>query len=309
MKKFFIRLGILALIMLACDFAVGFVGTRLMENAKGGETRRRIYVAREVNADVLVFGSSRAVHHYDPDILEEELGMNVYNCGFRGNGIICAYGFYEMITQRYYPKALLYEVTSSYDMYSDDNNKYLRNLRYFYDSEGIDSIFWNVDGTERYKMISRMYRFNTELPLMVIDNLHPINVNNRGYIPLGGEIKTEPKSFETQEDRVNMRQEVRQLDSLKLYYLERLIKESKGKTTLIFIVSPSYQKTDDGELEPMKKLCSKYGIPLINHYTDTAFVYRRDFFSDGVHMNRRGATEYSKMISREIKAALAGETK
>ncbi|MCD8302722.1 MAG: hypothetical protein LUC44_06865 [Prevotellaceae bacterium] len=301
MKKLFIRLGILALIMLACDFAVGFVGARLVENAKGGDTKRKRYIACEVNADVLVFGSSRAFHHYDPGILGEELGMSVYNCGFDGNGIICAYGFYEMITWRYCPKVILYEVTSSFDTNIGDNNKYLWNLRYFYDSECIDSIFWNVEGTERYKMISRMYRFNSALPQLVMDNLHPLHDDNKGYRPMDREMKTEAKPIEIQE--------AHEFDRLKLYYLERLINDSKGKTKLIFTVSPCYKKTDDRELEPVRELCDKYGIPLLNHSTDTAFNRKRDFFYDGAHMNRRGATEYSKMISREIKAALAGETK
>ncbi len=301
MKKFFIRLGILALIMLACDFAVGFAGAKLVENAKGGDTKRKRYIAREVNADVLVFGSSRAIHHYDPDILGEELGMSVYNCGFDGNGIVCAYGFYEMITRRYCPKVILYEVTSGFDTNVGDNNKYLWNLRYFYDSKGIDSIFWNVDRAERYKMISRMYRFNSALPQLVTDNLHPLHDDNKGYRPMDREMKTEAKPIEIQE--------AHKFDSLKLFYLERLIKDSQGKMKLIFMVSPYYRKTDDGELEPVRELCDKYGIPLLNHSTDSTLNSKREFFYDSYHMNRRGATEYSKMISREIKAALADEAK
>ncbi|MCD8290157.1 MAG: hypothetical protein LUC91_01490 [Prevotella sp.] len=132
MKRFFIRLGILALLVIICDFAIGFIGGKLVENAKGGDTKRKYSIANNTNEEFLIFGSSRAIHHYDAEILEDTIGMSVHNCGFQGNGIICAYGFYKMITERYYPKVMVYEITPSFDYLVGDNHKYLGELHYFY---------------------------------------------------------------------------------------------------------------------------------------------------------------------------------
>ncbi len=137
MKRFFIRISIFILLVIVCDVAVGFVGGKLMDNAKGGDTRRKYSIANNTNEDVLIFGSSRAIYHYDSEILEDTIGMSVYNCGFQGNGIICAYGFFKMITKRYYPKCLVYEITPSFDYIVGDNHKYLGNLRYFYSKGGV----------------------------------------------------------------------------------------------------------------------------------------------------------------------------
>ncbi|MCD8305459.1 MAG: hypothetical protein LUC49_02195 [Prevotella sp.] len=302
MKKFIIRLVAFALIMLVCDLITGFVGDRLFANAKGGETKRKIYVAREVNTDVLVFGSSRALHHYDPDVLSNELGMSVYNCGMDGMGIICAYGFYKLATARYFPKVVLYDVFPASDIILSDNTKYLRDLYHFYDCEGIDSIFLSIENNERYKMVSKMYRFNSELPMLVMDNLHPVHDYNNGYSPVDREMAVASLSFSEEEG-------VKRVDSLKLYYLERLINECEGKTRLIFTVSPLYENPDDKMLEPVKTLCREYDIPLLNHYTDTAFIHYRDFFYDRVHLNTRGATAYSKTVAHEIKHILSDKAK
>ncbi|MCD8290248.1 MAG: hypothetical protein LUC91_01955 [Prevotella sp.] len=299
MKKSFILLGIFALLVIVCDFAVGAVGDKLVNNAKGGDTKRKNYIARGTNADILIFGSSRAIHHYDPDILQDTLGLTAYNCGFDGNGIICSYGFFKMITQRYYPKILIYEVTSGFDLLVGDNHKYLGNLRYFYnkrDGNSVDSIFWKVDCTERYKMFSKMYRFNSTIPQLIMDNLHPLHEDNKGYRPQDKEMTSDPKPVDVQDTYV--------YDSLKLYYLEKMINECKGKTQIIFAVSPLYENTDDRVNEPIKKLCDKYEIPLLSHYTDSTFNNRREYFYDRSHLNQTGATAYSKLISGEIKAII-----
>ncbi len=293
MKKFLLRTFIFAILMIVCDVVVGKVGDYLVAHAKGGTTSRINYMANDTNEDILFFGSSRAIHHYDPNIFEDSLGLTAYNCGFDGNGIICAYGFFRMIEERYHPKFLIYDIASGFDLKSGDNNKYLGRLKTFYDRDCVDSIFWKVDDLERYKMTSKMYRYNSIIPRLVTDNLHPLKTYNKGYLPLDKEMKQDPKPEESDEHV--------EYDSLKLYYLERLINDCRGKTQLVFAESPKYENTNDDVLRPIKSLCDKYGIPFISHFTDTAFNNHREYFSDRTHLNRLGATKYSEEVAVEVK--------
>ena len=48
---------------------------------------------------------------------------------------------------------IIYDV-SRFDMYKDDNTKYLGNLRAYFDKQGIPAIFDDVDASERWKMLS-----------------------------------------------------------------------------------------------------------------------------------------------------------
>ncbi len=294
MKKFLLRICIFALIMVLCDIMMGFVGNYFVDNAKGGDTARKNYIANDTDEDVLIFGSSRAIHHYDPNIFEDSLVLTAYNCGFDGNGIICAYGFFHMIEERYHPKILIYEVTPSFDLLVSDDHRYLGQLRFFYDRDGIDSIFWNIDKVEKYKMMSQMYRYNSMLPQLITDNLHPLHSDNKGYRPLDD-------NKEVREPKEKENNEVYEYDGLKLYYIERLIEDCKGKTQLVFAISPWYKNTKENVLKPIQTLCDKHNIPLINHYTDTTFNNNKNFFNDSAHLNHYGATKYSKVLVIEIK--------
>ncbi len=224
------------------------------------------------------------------------LGLSSYNCGFDGNGIIGAYGYFRMVMNHYFPKVVVYEVTRGFDLLEGDDHTYLGELRFYYDREGVDSIFWSVDPTERFKMLVKMYRFNSSFPQLIMDKFHPMQSDNKGFKAVDKEMSGNIKPMEEQTDI--------KYDSLKLRYIERLIEDSKGKTLLVFTVSPMYENTDDEVLAPVKALCKEYGVPLLNHYTDSAFNYTREYFSDRTHLNRTGATEYSKVVAAEIKQLL-----
>ena len=103
--------------------------------------------------------------------------MDCYNCGYDGNGIILNYGLYKMLSERYSPKVIIYEITSAFDLLKGDNKRFLKVMRPFYDRTGIDSIFFNVDETERFKNISRMYRYNSFFTQVFRDYLAPKNKN------------------------------------------------------------------------------------------------------------------------------------
>lgn len=89
-----------------------------------------------------------------------------------------------------------------------------------------------------------------------MDNIKPMREDQKGYRPLFGTMNYEIKATPETKD-VTYR-----YDSLKLHYLERLIKDCQAaKTQLVFTVSPQYGNTDDAVLAPVKDLCSRYGLP------------------------------------------------
>ena len=209
-----------------------------------------------------------------------------------------------MITSRYTPKAIIYDVLYGFDLAKGDNHKYLDWLKIYYDYNGVDSVFWNVDKTEKYKMLSYMYRYNSKILQIIGDNLTTIREENKGYRPTDiimdyePQIQNEPAKYE--------------IDSLKLYYIEKLIKECKKKhIQLIFSLSPFYggSKYIDKDYAPLFKLMEKYKISFIDHYSDPDFIHNKLYFEDSYHMNRNGATAFSKKIAHELKQIIKSNEK
>lgn len=295
MKKFIYKVVAFFLGLVILDAVIGLTARYLVAHAKGGDTGLNNYICHKMEEQCIIFGSSRGMHHYDPQIITDSLGLSCWNCSLDGNGIILMYGRYRMLSARYTPKLLIYDVHTSFDLLDGDDHKYLGELKYYYDEPGIDSIFWIVDKTERYKMLSNCYRYNSQWLQLISDNIHPLQSSNNGYKPMDKKMLYKPKKKEKKKT-------VYKYDPLKLQYLEKLVTDCKANgTKLVFAISPQYNAHDDKVYAPLKEICAKYDVPLLNHYCDDAFVNNVDYFYDSVHMNRTGASLYTKKIAEELK--------
>ena len=290
MKKYLIKIVLFFVAVAVIDVLFGFACQYMNDHSKGGGIKSRYYVCKESNQDVLVFGSSRAKHHYVPDIIEDSLKMTCYNTGEDGNGIILCYGFLKMITERYTPKLIIYDVTLL-DMYEDDNMKYLDLMKPFYYEKGIDSIFWSVNPRTRIMMLSNLYRYNTTCLRVLGDFIHPMSNFPKGYLPLQKTMDYEVEFKEIKEGPV---------DTLKMYYFENYIRLAQNKgISLICCVSPSYKASmDDSAYKPIKQLCEKYHVPFLYLGAEQNISYDKSYFQDRLHMNDKGARIYtSKLMS------------
>jgi lysophospholipase L1-like esterase len=107
-------------------------------------------------------------------------------------------------------------------------------------------------------------------------------------------MKYEPRNYNERKTYV--------VDTLKLKYFERLIQECKEKKiTLIFATSPIYNDYEASKYNIIRGLAKKYDIPYLLYFDYSPISNNKDFFYDRTHMNRSGATEYSKMIAHELK--------
>lgn len=298
MKKFLLKLLLFAVLFVTVDKTAGLVATYLFDHAKSGATEKNKYIASRTNEDLLIFGSSRGVHHYDPRILEDSLGISCYNCAYDGCGIITAYGLLVTLTEHYTPQAIIYDVMPNFDYLVDGepNAKYLGPLKLLKlggVKPEVDSIFINISPSEQWKMMSNMYKINSKLIQLITENLTERNATISGYLPMNKKMLQEPEVKEKGLPTA--------IDEMKRYYLIRFVQLCKQKNIqLVFYASPSFRKTLDYQFDYIKELSHKEGIPFINYYCDTLFVWNRDYFYDSVHMNQIGATAYSRIVASEM---------
>ena len=296
MKRFLIQIGIFFLLITVIDVIAGKTFSYFVDHAKGGDNGRNNYICNETSEDILIFGSSRAIHHYNPVMLSDSLGLSCYNCGQNGNGVILNYGRYQLICQRYIPKLLIYDVTSEFDLLAgDDNHKYLGWLRAYYDREGIPEVFESVDSREKYKMLSQMYRYNTKFIQIVSDCINPLQSEGiKGFRPISQDMDTMKISKKPQ------KKESYNFDSLKMSYLEKMIVESKD-TKVVFVVSPSWYGMDTLQFKPIKDICQRRNILLIDFSNTPKYIHNNYYFRDGSHLNARGANEFTCDLIVELK--------
>lgn len=295
MKKFVRNILVFFAVVAVIDVAFGFTCRYLNNHAKGGDTKLYYYIANECEADILIFGSSRAFHHYDPRIIEDSLGLSCYNCGIDGNGVVFLYSRLLMITERYVPKVIVYDICGDFDVYDGDNTKYLKCQKRFYNKPGISDVFELVSPNEKYKMLSQLYRYNGDFIQMLMDNIHPLReFNEGGYRPINQTMAYEPKISDNLEQAILW-------DQVKYKCMIRFISHCKEKgIKLIFSFSPAYGGNDCSCENLITELSEEYGIPVINNYKDSEFVYNKGFFYDPMHMNEKGVTMFTKKFVSEL---------
>ena len=297
MKKFIFKLILFLLFTIIIDTLFGILCENLTNSSIGGDTAKYHYISKECNDKILIMGSSRCSHHYIPSMFIDSLNSSCYNCGIDGNGIITMYGLLNVILEHNTPDIIVYDITSSFDLQKNDNLKYLGKLKRFYSNKEIKTVFEKIDKKEIYKMFSSMYQYNSTLLQLIADNISPKQKNNNGYKALQGCMDYEPKHNDN----------TIEYDSLKLDFIEQFILKCNGKTQLIFTISPYYFPSNDEIYEPVRKLCNKYNIPLLEHQNNTLFVKQKKYFKDSVHLNHEGAKLYTRIIIQQIHNLLSAK--
>ena len=294
MKKFIFKIACFFVIIIAIDLISGIVFPYLVANAKGGDNGRNNYIGLKTNEDILIFGSSRAIHHYHPSIISGSTGMTCYNCGQNGNGVILNYGRLLMIEKRYKPKMIIYDIQNTFDLTAgEDNHKYLGWLKAYYDQEGVEDVFLSVDSVERYKMMSHMYRYNSKCVQIVSDYIHPLqSLGIKGFRPLEGKMDNMKINKKANNEIVSP-----EWDKLKINYIKRFIELSKD-SKLVFVISPIWYGMDESQYAIIKTICRENKIPFYDFANSPKYVHHNEYFKDGSHMNSVGAEEFTKDLMK-----------
>lgn len=298
MKRFITYIIIFFCAVFVIDRAVGVVCDYLYSHAKGGDTKHTYDVFNKVTADIIILGSSRAVHHYVPTIIEDSIGLSCYNCAYDNQGIINMYGRYKMIAKRKKPKYVICEILPSLDIFKDvDDIKYLNSFKPFRDNPELAEIIKDYSPIEYFKTNSYIYRYNTFIFQILKDYIQSGRLYaDKGFSPIKGRMNYNPEPY---------KETIGEVDTLKVKYVYKLVETTKrDNVRLFFAASPRYNAHEDLSLTIIKEISKKEQIPFISFYTDTSLNTNKTLFKDRAHLNETGAFEYTKKFVKRLKQIL-----
>ncbi len=289
MKRFLLRVALLFCVIAIADWSFGVCMNYIVNSIDVGGQGNDNYICNISKDDIIIMGSSRAERHYNALMIEDSLGMSCYNCGVAGNGIILDYGRLMMIKERHDPCIIICDINPSFDLWENDNHTYLGWLKSRYDRHGVADIFYSIDKTEKYKMISRMYRYNSKFLQNVFVYLTKISYDGgiKGFRPIDEEFDSMKVLNDEDGDNRDYK-----FDSLKIRYINDFIKLSKG-AKLVFVISPVWYGMDTKSFEPLEAICRVNNIPLLDYSNSPKYVHNNQYFKDGTHLNARGANEFT----------------
>lgn len=297
MKRFIINILIFFGIVASADAVVGKVFGYLQGKAKG-RTGVEYHVCKTLDEDVLIMGSSRASHHYVPQILEDSLGLSCFNGGQDGNGIVMQYGRWKMLSKRKVPKLIVYDIEPSFDMVENNNERYIDRQKPFAGVKPVREYMASLFPMEGLKLMSKMYRYNYKFLEIISDCVMSPTIQ-KGYIPLRGHIRQE--IIETTQEALKVHPEQ---DAVKLEYLGKFITEVQGAGCRIVLVSsPYWMGYTQTDITAIETLAEKYGVAFLN-YDQSELAGNPEYFSDSMHLNDDGANEFTKDLATKLKAII-----
>ncbi len=305
MKKFILYVIVFFAAIVFVDFVYGRTVNYMTINAKSGAAKRTIDLCKSSCSDMLIMGSSKAHHNYNPQVFVDSLGVTCYNAGYDGNGIILAYGILSLMDDELLPKVIVYDVKQQFDIYQylgdGANTRYYQNLKPFYGNPSVDEIIRNISRVDVYKLHSSLYRTNGDLMNIVKGYfIRSSEDKDMGYKPMVGLIND---VSEQEKDYSN------EIDSMKLDYFKRFVALTKEKEIILIVVfSPEYNTPFSDDLNPIREICLKENITLLDYFNEPSFL-KKEFFKDHCHMNEYGAVAYSAAIASDIKKIISEKNK
>ena len=261
---------------------------------KDGEKKWEHYISYQSKADIAVFGSSRACHHYSTSVLHDSLGGKVINYGKDGMGIIYSYAMMKSLTNRHTPKIIILDVITQFDLEENDNVKYIAPLRYMNDIPSFNEVINDVTPLESQKLLCQSYKYNTEWFYLCRDAIkgQSFDYKINGFWPLSERKKL--GKGDVCADHVSV-------DSVKLRYLKSFIKEASSKSKLYVFVSPWYHGASAKAYNAIEKICKEENVYFNNMFCDNIFSKDSSYWSDNCHLNFKGADIYTKKVAHIIR--------
>jgi hypothetical protein len=158
----------------------------------GGEAGLVNLALSRADVDLMVFGSSRAVHHVDPSVLEARLGVRAHNAGCDGQGLLYARMLEALLLARDTGTRLFLLQVDPKDLFMAQEREELHRAMvfapWFGESPEVDAILERRGPTTRIKLWSHTYRYNSMLLPILANLARPEPAHADGFVALGGRL-------------------------------------------------------------------------------------------------------------------------
>jgi len=314
MKKFIYRfiIFVLPFVLLAYPVDIFLSHNLKKTNEYAGEIEvwNDIYNGN-INADILIYGSSRAWTHINPTIIGDSLKMSSYNLGIDGHAFELQYFRHkEYLKHNRNPKVIIL----SLDIFGLDKKTELFNKNQF-----LPFMLWNTD-IYKYTSTFKGYNwFDYNLPLIrflcnqkaTIHSLISIfKTNNKKFRTKGFKGKKQIWDGKFEKAKKQLGSYKANIDKYSFNLFEQFIQECKTKNIkLILVYTPEYiegQKFIANRAEVISiydSLARKYNINFIDYSNDEICTQKQNFYN-ATHLNYKGADIFTSKLVNDIKKSL-----
>jgi hypothetical protein len=313
MKSYIVKLLIFILPILVLIFPIDFFLSQNLKKSKtfvSGEYMvwNDIYNGR-INEDIVIYGASRAMVNFDPEIIEDSLKRTCYDLGING------LGFWHIYLR--HREFLKYNKPPKYIIFSIDISSLVRDKNLYNEDQFLPYMLGN-DNIRRYtSKVNKFSFFDFYIPLVrFFGRRNAINCALKCSISEENIIPERTKGYmgmnlKWNDDFDNARKKLGcfkiNIDSTSIALFNDFLSECKAKNiNLIIVYSPEYidgqkfVKDRERIINIYSEYAKKNNIPFLD-YSDDEMCYEKKYYYNASHLNKAGSELFTKKLIRDLK--------
>lgn len=247
-------------------------------------------------SELLILGSSRALNHYDTELLSKSLNLSSYNMGMGGNGVFLNYAMLKENIKINKPKIVLLDIAPSIVVDKESYSKLNKLLPYYNKYSSFKEIIKLNPKFSKLELVSNLYIYNSTIYDILRSRFTHVKENKFGFISLAGEIDLNNfNPFFLENEEMNNNQ---------IIYLNKIIDLcNNNNIKLMVFVSPTYTKFDveNRIIRKLDHILKSNNIAFFDYSNYSKFYLKPQYFMDQIHLNKIGAKIFSQEISNKIK--------
>jgi hypothetical protein len=303
--------ALLAAFIVATHLAITF-GLRHTRTSQFGTLNR--VMKGEVNADVVITGSSRAVVHYDPRIIEKATGLTAFNLGRNGSQTDMQVAFFKAYLKHNRKPAL---VVHNLDTFTFVTTKEIYDpaqyLPYISESALYDPIrkiqpdAWKWKYLPLYGYVALDLQLSWVGGLKALAGIQPKEDQFRGFEPRYLEWTHDFEGFKA----ANPQGVSFPIEPEGIAALEDLLATCQREGIRVLLVySPVYYEMREMErnrtavFAHFRQLAARYGAKVID-YGDSDIARHQEYFYNSQHLNAQGAELFSAEVAADVEREMS----
>jgi len=313
MKKFLRNTALFLLPLLALMYPLDYLLSKsLAKSGSAAEGEISVWTDiydGDINANVAVYGSSRASMHFDTKILSDGLCTPAYNFGITGH---------NFWTQYYrHTQYLKHNKKPRYILLSMDPFSMIKKVPRDNISQFLPYSLFNTDMAAYTIGKKEFSAWDYYVPLVrYVGQYQSVGIALQN---MTGKESAKPlryKGYEARDEQWNSdfvkAQEL--LGSYKVTVdpemrrlLQRFVAECQEQNIKLIIVNtPQYYESrkftqnSDAVMQELKSFANQQGIPFLD-YSDSPLCYNKAYFFNATHLNKTGAELFTKQLVSDLK--------
>lgn len=299
--KFFYKSLALLAVLIAGDRLLGRLLEKYYYTQSSGIEYRTTYSIDSTREDVLIFGSSRANHHYHANVLMDSTHFSYFNTGVEGMDIMYSEAVLRCVLKRYKPKLVVLDVNRMEFISSQESYDHLSSLAPYYKRHPeIQDIVLRRTRFEKLKFLSAIYPYNSMMLSIAIGNME-FNKKRRfhikGYVPneTGDSVRLS-QVLAVQKPYLDKDYE---MDPYKISMFEQFIRTCKDSSVNLVVVTSPYLTRfayHDPSLNEVRRICDLHQVSYIDCSYMKGLSDDPQNFYDITHLSENGSKTFTRYL-------------